>query len=46
MAVIIDVDDGNGNESLKSGGREAFVGGCDRSNDRCVSVSAVVGRED
>ena len=45
MAVIIDVGSGNGNESLKSGGKEAFIRGGGRRDDRCVSGRAVVGGE-
>ena len=43
--VIINGDGGNGNESPNLGGREAFVEGGGRRNGRCVSGSAVVGRE-
>ena len=41
MAVTIDGSggDGNGKELPKSGGREAFVGGGVRRDDRCVFVS-------
>ena len=45
LAVIIGSGSGDGDdyESLKSGGMEAFVGGCSRRDDICVSGSAVVG---
>ena len=36
---------GNGDESTKSVGRESFVGGGSRCDDRCVFRSAVVGGE-
>ena len=51
LAVTIDDGGGDGdgdvdgNESPNLVGKEAFVGGGSRRDDRCVSRSAVVGRE-
>ena len=39
----IDGSDGNGDETPKSGKREAFSGGNIRYDDRCISGSVVVG---
>ena len=36
---------GDGEKYPKSGGRKAFIGGCDRCDDRYVSGSAVVSAE-
>ena len=47
LAVIINSGGGNGNvdESLNSGGSEAFIGGCSKSNGIRVSGSMVVNGE-
>ena len=43
LSVIINSRSaGDGNKSLKSGGREAFVRGVDKGNNRCISGIMVV----
>ena len=46
MQILAVIVDGDGGDKLpKWGGREAFMGGRIRHNDRCVSGSTVVGGE-